>query len=108
LVVLFRLIQKSGLETYATKAFQPIEPFRQDPGRTPFIDAGSVWNSGSDRDRRIDGKTFLAGIGMGLIWEVIPDLNIRLDYGLPLVDLDDPGNKLPDDGLYFSVNYRPF
>jgi len=33
-------------------------------------------------------------------------LNIRVDYGLPLVDLEDRGRNVQDDGFYFSVRYQ--
>ncbi|ERT03556.1 polypeptide-transport-associated ShlB-type domain protein [Lyngbya aestuarii BL J] len=41
------------------------------------------------------------------MWEPLPGLNLRLDYGVPLVDLQDRGNNIQDDGFYFSVTYTP-
>ncbi len=73
----------------------------------PFVDLGTVWNH-KDNPSQITGQTFLVGTGIGLFWQPVPDLNIRLDYGLPLVDLDDRGNNIQDDGLYFSVTFTPF
>ena len=67
----------------------------------PFADLGVVWNNSSnDPD-----DNFLAGIGLGLLWEPISNLNIRLDYAPPLIELDDKGDNIQEDGLYFSVNY---
>lgn len=71
----------------------------------PFMDLGAVWNSADRPDPEPD-QTFLLGAGVGLLWQPFQQLNIRVDYGVPLVDLSDRGNNLQDDGLYFTVNYR--
>ncbi len=71
----------------------------------PFGDLGVVWNSNDNPNQQPD-QTFIAGVGLGLIWQALPNLNIRLDYGLHLVSLDDRGNNAQDDGLYFSVKYQ--
>ncbi|WP_395649201.1 ShlB/FhaC/HecB family hemolysin secretion/activation protein [Planktothrix agardhii] len=72
----------------------------------PFLDFGGVWNH--DRNpNRIVGKTFLAGAGLGLIWQPVNGLNLRLDYGIPLISISDRGNNIQDDGIYFSVTYTP-
>ncbi len=72
----------------------------------PFIDLGTVWNQ-SDNPNSIPRQKFLAGGGLGILWEPIPRLNLRLDYGLPFVDLRDRGDNAQDSGFYFSVNYQP-
>jgi hemolysin activation/secretion protein len=69
---------------------------------SPFADVGMIWNN----DRPSPEQNFLVGVGLGLLWEPIANLNLRLDYALPLVELDDRGNNAQDDGIYFSVNYR--
>jgi hemolysin activation/secretion protein len=71
----------------------------------PFVDAGAVWNVG-DNPTRLPSQTFLAGAGLGILWAPLPQLNVRLDYGVPLVDLSDRGNNAQDRGFYFSVNYQ--
>lgn len=71
----------------------------------PFFDVGYVWNRGTNPNALVD-QTFIAGLGLGMLWEPLPNLNLRLDYGLPLVDLDDRGQNAQDDGFYFSVNYN--
>jgi hemolysin activation/secretion protein len=70
----------------------------------PFAELGWVWNH-PDNPNTLPNQTFLAGIGLGALWEPFPNLNLRLDYGFPLVDLEERGNNLQDQGLYFSVNY---
>lgn len=74
----------------------------------PFIDIGAVWNdSGNPNNEFLPDQRFLAGAGMGLIWQLLPQLNLRLDYGIPLVDLDDRGNNAQDSGFYFNVIFQP-
>ncbi|MEM9273764.1 MAG: ShlB/FhaC/HecB family hemolysin secretion/activation protein [Cyanobacteria bacterium P01_F01_bin.143] len=68
----------------------------------PFAELGVVWNNSSDDP----DDNFLAGIGLGILWQPISDLDIRLDYAPPLVDLDDKGDNVQEDGFYFSINYN--
>jgi hemolysin activation/secretion protein len=70
----------------------------------PFFDMGVVWNDSDNVE--LPDQTFLAGIGTGFLWEMIPNLNLRLDFTIPLIDLDDRGDNIQDDGIYFSVNYN--
>lgn len=70
----------------------------------PFIDAGHAWNNRTP-DPEIDT---LVGVGLGLRWLITPDLDLRIDYGIPLVDIDNEGNSLQENGLYFSLRYQPF
>jgi hemolysin activation/secretion protein len=72
----------------------------------PFIDLGSVWNV-SDDPNILPNQTFLAGTGLGLLWEALPGLNLQVEYALPLIQLEDRSDNLQDDSIYFSVNYRP-
>uniref|UniRef100_UPI001177F694 ShlB/FhaC/HecB family hemolysin secretion/activation protein n=1 Tax=Calothrix rhizosoleniae TaxID=888997 RepID=UPI001177F694 len=69
---------------------------------TPFVDLGQVWNKTGDID-----DSFLASAGLGLLWQPIRNLNIRVDYGIPFVDIETPSNSLQDDGLHFSFTYSP-
>lgn len=72
----------------------------------PFFDTGVVWNQGDNPNNgSLPDRNFLAGAGLGLLWEPLPQLNVRLDYGLPLINLRDKGNNLQDSGLYFNVTY---
>jgi hemolysin activation/secretion protein len=70
----------------------------------PFIDAGGIWNVPSNPNTPPDQR-FLVGTGIGLLWEPEPRVRIRLDYAIPLIELDDRGNNAQDDGFYFSVGY---
>jgi hemolysin activation/secretion protein len=71
----------------------------------PFFDTGVVWNV-NDNPNQLQKQKFLAGVGLGVQWQPIPKMNVRLDYALPLVNLDDRGKNAQDDGFYFSVGYR--
>ncbi|MEB3341615.1 ShlB/FhaC/HecB family hemolysin secretion/activation protein [Okeania sp.] len=76
---------------------------------TPFIDIGAVWNDGNNPNNEFQpDQRFLAGTGVGLIWQPLPEVDLRLDYAFPLVNLDDRGNNAQDSGFYFSVIVRPF
>lgn len=72
----------------------------------PFIDVGTVWNEPDNPNESRD-QTFLAGAGLGLLWEPLPGFNVRLDYGIPFVELSDRGENAQDEGFYFSVYYQP-
>lgn len=71
----------------------------------PFIDAGAVFNAGDNPNDISQDQTVIAGIGLGLLWQPISGLNLRFDYAFPLVEIDNEGDNVQDDGFYFSVNY---
>lgn len=73
----------------------------------PFVDFGVGWNS-SGRPNR--SPNTLVGVGVGLQWQMGDNLNARLDYGIPLTDVEsrDDDRTLQERGFYFSVNYSPF
>jgi hemolysin activation/secretion protein len=70
----------------------------------PFFDAGVVWND-EDNPNTLPNQRFLAGLGVGVLWQPLTDLNVRIDYAYPFIDLDDQGDNLQDNGVYFSLNY---
>ena len=71
---------------------------------TPFLEAGTAWNSAnSSSDNNV-----LAGTGVGLLWQQDDNLSARLDYGIPLINIDSDGNSLQDSGIYFSLQYKMF
>ncbi len=71
----------------------------------PFFNMGAVWNRG-DNPNFLLGQNFLMSFGTGLIWEPIKNLNMRLDYAIPITPIDDKGNNLQDKGVNFSFNYK--
>ena len=70
----------------------------------PFVDAGYGWNNKSPDP----ADPLLLSLGLGLRWAITPDLSVRLDYGVPLIDVGNEGNSLQDNGFYFSLKYQPF
>lgn len=70
----------------------------------PFFDIGTVWNN---RAENPDPQT-VAGLGMGLTWQPNRDLFLQLDYGIPLIAVEDEGDSLQENGVYFSLRYQPF
>ncbi|WP_229546755.1 ShlB/FhaC/HecB family hemolysin secretion/activation protein [Nostoc sp. CHAB 5836] len=71
----------------------------------PFIDFGVGWNSSGNAD---PNPNTLLGLGLGLQWQMGDRLNVRLDYGIPLTDIQDRGRTLQEDGIYFSIVANPF
>lgn len=73
----------------------------------PFLDLGSIWNRPNNPNQPLRHTT-LAGTGIGLLWNPFTNLNIRMDYGMPLVPLAprEAGNNAQDRGFYFNVNYN--
>ena len=70
----------------------------------PFVDAGWVWNQ-ANNPTQLSNETFLASAGLGLIWEPLPRMLVRVDYAIPLVYNSDRKGNAQDRGLNFSVGY---
>jgi hemolysin activation/secretion protein len=70
----------------------------------PFFEIGTAWNNG---DANPDPGT-IASLGLGLRWLVTPDLSLRLDYGIPLIGVDERGDSLQENGFHFSLRFQPF
>ncbi len=66
----------------------------------PFIEGGTIWNSSGINS----SPQSLIGLGLGATYQPIRNLILRLDYGIPLINVSNSGNNLQDSGLYFSVN----
>ncbi|MEO0396401.1 MAG: ShlB/FhaC/HecB family hemolysin secretion/activation protein [Cyanobacteria bacterium P01_A01_bin.137] len=71
----------------------------------PFFDLGYVWNQGNNPNTQ-SSERFLAGLGLGVIYEPVTGLMMTLDYGVPLVNLSDRGDNVQDDGFYFNMVYH--
>lgn len=69
---------------------------------TSFIELGTAWNNQAPR---LDRST-LAGFGLGIRWEVVPTLQLRADYGIPLIPAGSKSNLLQSNGFYFSLSYE--
>jgi hemolysin activation/secretion protein len=71
---------------------------------SPFLDFGKVWNT----DNLALAKNTLLSTGIGLRLQVDDYFAARLDWGIPLVEIENQGNSLQEDGVYFSVELKPF
>jgi len=71
----------------------------------PFFDLGHGWNK--DSDNQPEEKT-LMGTGLGFIWRQGNNFSARVDWGFPLVDVENEDDTWQENGIYFSVNYNPF
>ena len=66
----------------------------------PFLDFAKVWNTKNELNRSVNT---LVGIGTGLELSIRENLTARLDWGIPLVDIDSSGDSLQENGIYFSL-----
>ena len=71
----------------------------------PFADFGIGSNSSGIAG---PNPNILGSVGLGLQWQMGNRLNARLDYGIPLNDINSRKRTLQEQGLYFSVNYSLF
>lgn len=73
----------------------------------PFVELGTVWNA-ANNPNQLPRQRFLMGSGVGVIWQPflgIDGLSVRIDWGMPLINLRDKGNNLQEQSLYFGVGY---
>jgi hemolysin activation/secretion protein len=47
------------------------------------------------------------GAGVGLLWQH-NDFSARLDWGIPLIDVEGEKKTWQENGIYFSIIYSPF
>ncbi|MEG3882346.1 ShlB/FhaC/HecB family hemolysin secretion/activation protein, partial [Microcoleus sp. herbarium7] len=72
----------------------------------PFIDFGVGWNHSGESSNSDSDK--LLGAGLGLVWQMGDRLNVRLDYGIPLINARSGDRTWQEKGIYFRVNYFAF
>ncbi|MEZ2304971.1 MAG: ShlB/FhaC/HecB family hemolysin secretion/activation protein [Microcoleus sp.] len=72
----------------------------------PFIDLGVGWNHSGEKANPDSDK--LLGAGVGLLWQMGDRLNMRLDYGFPLINVGGGDRTFQEKGLYFRINYFAF
>ncbi|MBF2027563.1 MAG: ShlB/FhaC/HecB family hemolysin secretion/activation protein [Oscillatoriales cyanobacterium C42_A2020_001] len=106
----FRQNARSGDNGFRISAEDRITLVRDEAGLpilqiAPFIDFGKVWNTSGNPNPQ-PSQRFLAGAGLGVLWQPYTGLNIRLDYGAPFLRLRDRGDDAQDYGFYFSVGYQ--
>ncbi len=70
----------------------------------PFIDLGTTWSNSDEPE----GEDTLASLGVGLKLDLVDTLSARIDFGIPLIEVNDSNDTLQEKGLYFSLEYFPF
>ncbi|NMF84986.1 ShlB/FhaC/HecB family hemolysin secretion/activation protein [Nodosilinea sp. P-1105] len=70
----------------------------------PFLDIGTGWNNQTETPN----PSMLLGTGLGVQWQPIPMANLRLAYGIPLINVPNRGGSWQENGVYFSVTMQPF
>ena len=70
----------------------------------PFIEFGTGWNN----DEPDPEDSTIASIGLGVNWNVGAGFLLNVDYGIPLLGVDDEGDSLQENGLHISFRYQPF
>ncbi|AFZ34428.1 surface antigen (D15) [Stanieria cyanosphaera PCC 7437] len=65
----------------------------------PFVDFGKGWNT----KRENPETTTLASVGLGLLWQS-DNFSARLDWGIPLVELESSKRTWQENGVYFQLN----
>ena len=71
----------------------------------PFFDFGRVWNND---ELAIENNT-LASVGLGLQLFLDDVFTARIDWGVPLIaDKGFQSDSLQDNGIYFSLQLKPF
>ena len=72
----------------------------------PFVDLGGAWNNAGRPD---PDPGFLASLGLGLQMQLGDRVSVRLDYGVPLVDVPSTSKRTwQENGFYFSIIATPF
>jgi len=71
----------------------------------PFLDFGTTW---SNRDEERQEEDTVVSLGVGVRLDIFETLNARLDYGIPLIEVEDNDDTLQEQGVYFSLEFLPF
>ena len=68
----------------------------------PFVDYGRGWNTVDNESENI------AGIGLGIRYQLDERLEMRIDYAVRLTEANNLGNTAQEKGLYFRIIGKPF
>ena len=71
----------------------------------PFIDSGMVWTSSGEAN---PSPNLLVGTGIGLRWQMGNRLTALLNYGIPLISVQNSRKTLQENGIYLSLIYNLF
>ena len=68
----------------------------------PFLDTAAVWNNNGNTSE----QRWLLGTGVGVITNLVENVQARLDVGIPLIKVNEPGDRSQSAFIYFSIDYR--
>ena len=71
----------------------------------PFADFGSIWG---DQELPNQDEDTIASLGVGVQLFLNELMRARLDWGIPLIEVDDRDRTIQENGIYFSVEFFPF
>ncbi|MEO1184754.1 MAG: ShlB/FhaC/HecB family hemolysin secretion/activation protein [Cyanobacteria bacterium J06636_27] len=71
----------------------------------PFFDIGTAWNNSGIEN---PSTSTLVSLGMGLQWRNNDDFIARLDWGIPLTDIDSRDRTWQENVLLFSLQWNAF
>lgn len=71
----------------------------------PFFDIGTAWNNSGIENAN---TSTLVSLGMGLQWRDRNDFSARLDWGIPLTNVDSRDRTWQENGLLFSLQWNAF
>jgi hemolysin activation/secretion protein len=98
------LLTDNGI-LFSAEARIPILHVREVQGTlqlTPFLDGGV---GGLNESSVPLDKNMLLGIGAGLLWQMGDNFSARIDYGIPLIEVNTGDRTLQEQGIYFSIKY---
>jgi hemolysin activation/secretion protein len=72
----------------------------------PFMDFATVWSNGASTIALEDPT--ISSVGLGFLLRIGRNFNARLDWGIPLVEVNVEKDTWQENGLYFSVQYNFF
>ncbi|MBO1051934.1 MAG: ShlB/FhaC/HecB family hemolysin secretion/activation protein [Dolichospermum sp. DET73] len=70
----------------------------------PFFEIGRAWNNQNPDP----SPATIASLGLGGRWQIGSGWDLRLDYGIPLIQVNKQGNSLQENGFSFLLRYQPF
>lgn len=69
-----------------------------------FIEFGTSWNN----DEPDPEDATIASVGMGIDWNIGTGFGLNIDYGVPLLEVDDEGDSVQENGFHVAFKYQPF
>jgi hemolysin activation/secretion protein len=68
----------------------------------PFVNFATGWNTNRDNPK----PNTIASLGVGVLWQMADKFTARVDWGIPLVELDSSDRTWQENGVYFQMEYN--